>query len=102
MRAKDVVQMATEDPPLREPVAPGHPAIAATIPFSFETELAVTLADVLLRRTMLALEADAGLEIAEPASRIAARSQAWDEERRLAELETFRYEVAKQLPRGMQ
>jgi glycerol-3-phosphate dehydrogenase len=102
MRAKDVVNMATDDPALREPVAPGHPAIAATIPFSFETELAVTLADVLLRRTMLALEADAGLEIAEPASRIAARARGWDEERRLAELETFRYEVAKQLPRGMQ
>jgi glycerol-3-phosphate dehydrogenase len=101
MRAQDVVAMAEADPALREPIAPGHAAIAAVIPFSFEQEFALTLSDVLLRRTMLALEADAGLEIAEPASRIAAASRDWDEQRRVAELEAFRYEIAKQLPRGM-
>lgn len=101
-RARDVVAMAEADPVLREPIAPGHHAIAATIPFSFVKEFAVTLADVLLRRTMLALEADAGLEIAEPASHLAAASQGWDEQRRQAELEDFRYEIAKQLPRGME
>jgi glycerol-3-phosphate dehydrogenase len=102
VRARDVVNMARENETLRGRIIPGHPAIAAAIPFSFQQEFAATLSDVLLRRTMLALDADAGLLIAEAASRIAADACHWDESRRESELALFCDEIAKQLPRGME
>ncbi len=101
MRAQDVVAMAEADESLRAPILEGHPAIAAVIPFSFTKEYAVTLADVMLRRSMLALERDAGLPMVEPASRIAAAAQGWDEARREAEVQAFCDEIGKQLPRAM-
>lgn len=101
MRAREVVAMAEADASLRAPIADGHPAIGAVIPFSFEREHAGTLADVMLRRSMLALERDAGLATIEPASRLAALSQGWDEARREAEIRTFCDEIARQLPRAM-
>lgn len=101
MRAQDVVTLAEETEALRASIVAGHPAIAAVLPFSFTREHAVTLADVMLRRTMLALERDAGLPVVEPASRIAAATQGWDEARREAEVQAFCDEIGKQLPRAM-
>lgn len=100
-RAREIVAMAEHDPSLREPLIAGSPGIAAVIPFSFEREFARTLADVLLRRTMLALDPDAGLDVAEAAARVAAKTQGWDEARRQSELQGFRDEIADQLPRAM-
>lgn len=101
LRARDVMRLAYEEPRLRERIVPSHPAIAAVVPFSFRHEFTTTLADLMLRRTMLALEKDAGLETVKAVSQIAAETRGWDEERRLREVERFRWEIAKQLPRGM-
>ena len=100
-RASEIIAMAEVDASLREPLVEGHPAIAAVIPFAFEQEFARTLADVLLRRTMLALGEDAGLRVAEAAARVAARTQGWDDARTDAELHAFRGEIALQLPKGL-
>lgn len=100
-RSRQILAMAEEDPSLREPLLQGQLAIAAVIPFAFEQEFARTLADVLLRRTMLALGEDAGLGVAEAAARVAARAQGWDDARMDAELHTFRGEIALQLPKGL-
>ena len=100
-RSRQILAMAEDDPSLREPLLQGQPAIAAVIPFAFEQEFARTLADVLLRRTMLALGEDAGLGVAEAAARVAARTQGWDDARTDAELHTFRGEIALQLPKGL-
>jgi glycerol-3-phosphate dehydrogenase len=97
-RARDVVKMAEKDGRQRERIVPDAPAIAAVIPFSFEKEFARNLPDVMLRRTMLALEPDAGLQLVEAASRMAAESQGWDEQRRQAEVQAFRDQIALQLP----
>lgn len=100
-RSRQILAMAEEDPSLREPLLQGQLAIAAVIPFAFEQEFARTLADVLRRRTMLALGEDAGLGVAEAAARVAARAQGWDDARMDAELHTFRGEIALQLPKGL-
>lgn len=100
-RAAQVVAMAADDTALRQPLVPGRPAIGAVIPFAFEQELARTLADTLLRRTMLALGGDAGLEAAGPAAANAAKTQGWDDSRTEAELHAFRGEAALRLPKGL-
>jgi len=100
-RARQLVVLAEEDAALREPLVPGMPGIAAAIPLAFNDEFAKTLADVLLRRTMLALEPDAGLGVAEAAARVASRTQGWDQARTAAELQAFRDEIALQLPKGL-
>lgn len=101
-RARQIVDLAEEDPSLREPLVAGKPGIAAVIPFSFNEEFAQTLSDVLLRRTMLALQEDAGLTVAEPAAEVAARVQGWDEARKAAELQAFYDEIALQLPKRLE
>ncbi|HWV25529.1 MAG TPA: glycerol-3-phosphate dehydrogenase [Thermomicrobiales bacterium] len=100
-RSREIVALAEQDASLRQPLVDGKPGIAAVIPFSFEQEYAKTLADVLLRRTMLALQPDAGLDVVDAAARIAAESQGWDEERMQREIQGFRDEIAEQLPREM-
>jgi glycerol-3-phosphate dehydrogenase len=100
-RAGEIVAMAESDVSLREPLAEGRPGIAAVIPFSFNREYAKTLSDVLLRRTMLALEEDAGLDVAEAAADVAARTQGWDATRKAAELQGFYDEIELQLPKGL-
>lgn len=100
-RASEVVAMAEQKSSLREPLAENSRGIAAMIPFSFEQEYAKTLADVLLRRTMLGLEPDAGMGVVEAAARVAAETQGWDETRLEVELQGFHDEIALQLPRQM-
>lgn len=100
-RARDVVALAEADASLRELLGEGHPAIAAVIPFAFDQEFARAFSDVMLRRTMIALDENAGLDVAEAACAVAQRSQGWDDARAGAELQGFRDEIALQLPREM-
>lgn len=102
VRARDVVALAETNPRYQEPIREGHPAIIAVLPFSIEHEYARTLADVMLRRTMLAMDADAGLPTAEALSHIGQEIYGWTDERREAELAGFHQEISKQLPRGLQ
>jgi glycerol-3-phosphate dehydrogenase len=100
-RAGEIVAMAEGDASLRQPLVEGRPGIAAVIPFSFNQEYAKTLSDVLLRRTMLALEEDAGLDVVEAAADVAARTQGWDTTRKASELRSFYDEIELQLPKGL-
>lgn len=101
VRATDVVALAESNQRYREPIMDGHPAIIAVLPFSMEHEYAADLADVMLRRTMLAMEADAGLAIAEAMSHVAQEIYGWSDDKRLAELAEFHRQLAKQLPKGL-
>lgn len=102
VRARRIVELAEADLSLREPLVAGSPGIAALVPFSFDQEYARTLADVLLRRTMLALEEDAGLSVAAAAAEVAARTQGWDDARKVSELQGFYDEIELQLPKGVE
>ena len=101
VRARDVIALAETNPRYQEPIRQGHPAIVAVVPFSFDHEYARTLADVMMRRTMLSMDADAGLPIAESMSYVAQEIYGWSEEQRAAELADFHAEIAKQLPKLM-
>lgn len=102
VRARDVVALAESNPRYREPIREGHDAIIAVIPFSYEHEYGGTLADVMLRRTMLAMEADAGLAVAESMSHVAQEVYGWSEEQRDSELAEYHRQIGKQLPRGLE
>jgi glycerol-3-phosphate dehydrogenase len=101
IRARDVIALAETNPRYQEPIREGHPAIVAVLPFSMEHEYARTLADVMLRRTMLGMDADAGLPTAEALSHVGQEIYGWSDEQREAELQGFHDEIAKQLARGM-
>ena len=52
-RATAVLDLATEDPKLAQPIVDGYPAIRAEIAYAARFEMAATLDDVLERRTGL-------------------------------------------------
>lgn len=100
-RAWDVVHFAERNPRYQQPIHDGHYAIVAVIPFSFEVEYAQSLADVMLRRTMIAMDADMGRDVAYSAAWVCQELFGWDDARRDAELAEFHTQISKQLPQGM-
>ncbi|MCA9835056.1 MAG: glycerol-3-phosphate dehydrogenase/oxidase [Thermomicrobiales bacterium] len=101
IRARDVIALAETNERYRQPIREGYPAIIAVIPFSFEHEYARTLADVMLRRTMIALDADAGIPVAESMSYVSQELYGWSDEQRDAEYGEFVRQISKQLPRAL-
>jgi len=83
-RAADVAALVGRDSGLAAPLGSGH-AIAAEVVFAFEAELATTLADCLMRRTMLGLGPDLGATVLDEALGVAAGYLGWDAARRATE-----------------
>jgi glycerol-3-phosphate dehydrogenase len=48
--AKDVLKLARENPPLAQPLLPGHPYPKAVVVYTVREEMAMTIEDVLARR----------------------------------------------------
>lgn len=94
-RADDVVRSAVHRPELLEVLDLHTGAIKAEVPFAFEHELAQTLADCLLRRTMIGLNRDAGLNILNEAAEVARRYLLWNDEKCEEEIENYRNYVAR-------
>lgn len=93
-RAIEVAALARSEPALAEAL-PGQPgAIGAEIVFAFESDLAVTLADCLMRRTMLGLAPDLGAAALPAALGIARRHLGWDATRAAEEQAGFERETA--------
>lgn len=70
-------------------------AASAEIVFAFENELAMTLADCFLRRTMIGLNADRGLSEIEAAAQVGRRFLGWSEERAKREVESYKEEISR-------
>jgi glycerol-3-phosphate dehydrogenase len=92
--AHRVLAHAAEDPRLSQPILPGHPDLLAEAPFSARHEQAGSVADVLFRRTRLALLAapqlcDPDSEVPLAVARALAPELGWDEDR--IELEVHRF-----------
>ena len=86
-RAIDIAARVNTDPELGDEICPHSHAIAAEIPFVYQHEMPTTLADVLLRRTMIGLSPDLGRAALTRALPIARRYCGWsgaraDEEER--------------------
>lgn len=100
-RASQVVRLASENAELLKPFSTLTGAIGAEVLFSFESELAATLTDCLMRRTMVGLDAAAGLDAVEGAARIARDYLGWDEERAAREVRDYREYIRRFHPREL-
>jgi glycerol-3-phosphate dehydrogenase len=92
-RAAEVADLVRRDPALGAGICGRSHALAAEIVFSFESEMARTMADCLMRRTMLGLGADLGAAVLPRALAVARSQLGWsaarvDEEARLVAAET--------------
>ena len=100
-RAEAIARRMRTDPELGEVFSPATGAIAAELVHAFEAEAAQTLADALLRRTMVGLGPEAGLDALDGAARIAERWLGWDPERIEDEREGYLAEIARLHPRAL-
>lgn len=89
-RAGQVLETAEGRPELLKTLDAATGAIRAEVIFSFKRELAQTLADCLLRRTMIGMGPEAGLNAVEEAASVARRYLDWSEERALREIAAYR------------
>jgi glycerol-3-phosphate dehydrogenase len=93
--ARGVLALLDARPELAERIVPDLPAIRAQVVYAVRQEMALTLADVLDRRThVLALAADQGLGAAEPVADLMAAELGWAPARRDAEVARYRHIVA--------
>jgi glycerol-3-phosphate dehydrogenase len=91
-RVSQIVELATQEPSLAEPLDGRRTLLAAEIVFNIRHEYARNLVDILHRRTMLGLSPDLGRPYAVAVSRVAAGELNWNEQEtahRLAALDTF-------------
>jgi glycerol-3-phosphate dehydrogenase len=98
-RARSVLAIASECPSLLEPFSPETGAIGAEVIFSFRHELAQTLGDCLLRRTMVGLGPLAGLGADASAARIAQQHLGWSPDRAAQEIAAYRKRIERFHPR---
>ena len=103
VRAPEVLEIADEDPSLKTPLS--SPAtietglIGAEILWGFREELAQTLSDVLLRRSMVGMGPRVGLDVDEAASEVAVKHLHWDSERAEREVKRYRDFVKRYTPK---
>lgn len=89
-RWPEVVRLAVEAPDLGRPLAPGTPVTGAEVAHAVRAEMALTLADVAIRRTALAASGWPGDAAVAAAARVAAREAGWDATRTAREVAALR------------
>jgi glycerol-3-phosphate dehydrogenase len=89
-RASAVVELISDDPSLGEVFDLETGAIAAELVFAFKHELARTLSDCLLRRTMVGLNSSCGLNAVDAAASIARKYLGWSASRADQEAAAYR------------
>jgi glycerol-3-phosphate dehydrogenase len=89
-RFRDVLEIADKHPELRKRVARDSPVIGAELVLAVRSEMAVTLADAMVRRTPLGALGYPGDEVAARAAEIVGVELRWSEERRRSEIERCR------------
>lgn len=99
-RASEIVALAADDPELSEPLDPVSGAIGAEIAWAVRREGARTLADILLRRTMVGLNPDLGLGAVESAADVARHALGWDDAMVAAEIAAYRNAVQRFRPQA--
>ena len=89
-RAKEILELMNTNERLAQPLNRSGDAVAAEVVFSFSREYASTLADCLLRRTMLGLTADQAIGVDERAAKVAREFLGWSDERAKQEVKNYR------------
>ena len=89
-RGNEILKLAADDQSLGEVFDHETGAIAAEVVYSFRHEFAHTLADCLLRRTMVGLNSSLGVGADEAAAQIAQWHLGWSEDRAHDEVRSYR------------
>jgi glycerol-3-phosphate dehydrogenase len=92
-RAREIAALAAADPSLAAPLCSHHRGVAAEIAHAVQSEWAMTIGDVLLRRTAIGLSQCQGLDCVDAVAELIGRLLGWDTERRRAEVEGYRREI---------
>jgi glycerol-3-phosphate dehydrogenase len=92
-----VLELAKKLPDGTEPLCPSNPEIVAQLHHAVSDELAVSLQDVLLRRTGIGQSHCQGLDCAESIGARMAELLGWSARRLDAELDAYRQHVARSL-----
>jgi glycerol-3-phosphate dehydrogenase len=90
--ARNVLQIAREDPKLARPIAAGRPDLLAEVALAARKEQARSVADILLRRTRLAILAAPELRTAKavrPVADVLGAELGWSRRRRSQEAEAW-------------
>ncbi|MGY8826745.1 MAG: glycerol-3-phosphate dehydrogenase [Candidatus Latescibacterota bacterium] len=95
VRSAAIAERVRVDAALVEPFCHHSGAIAAELLLAFEDEMAETLTDVLLRRTLVGLGPRLGLDAVDNAAGVAQRYLGWDDERVADEVERYRRYVER-------
>ncbi len=89
VRSTEVLNLAKADPNLTGKFDLETGAIAAEIVFAFRDEMAETICDCLLRRTMVGLNSSVGLNSVEDAAQVARNYLGWNEDRASHEVASY-------------
>jgi len=106
-RAPEVLAEAGDDASLKLPLAAPSVSVetgllGAEVLYAFRHELAETLADVLLRRTMVGLGPKVGLDVDRAAAQVAVEHLGWTEEKAQSEVAAYRDYVSRYKPKDLQ
>ena len=89
-----VLNLAQSNPDLARPIVAGHPAIRAQLVHAIRREMAITLSDLLMRRTRLFYEVIGhAVPEAPEVVELAAQELGWDAGRKASELAAYLQEI---------
>jgi glycerol-3-phosphate dehydrogenase len=92
-RAREIAVLAAGDPSLARPLCPHHQGVAAEVTHAVRNEWAMTIGDVMLRRTALGLGRCQGLDCLDAVAEMMGRLLGWDAERRKNEVDAYCREI---------
>jgi glycerol-3-phosphate dehydrogenase len=96
--ANTVLDLVNEDKSLRERLIPDLPYLHAEVVYACRAEMAMTLEDVLARRTRIILEdGTRGMGIAPAVAALMARELGWSNDQTHSQVEQYRALVGHQL-----
>ena len=98
-RATLISSLIDDDPELAGEIDDETRAVAAEVVHAFKNEMAMTLSDCLLRRTMVGLNSRCGLNAVEAAADVGRRYLGWTDDRCAREIEDYRKVVQATLKR---
>ncbi len=99
--APQLLQILDEDAAMRRPLCEAGPMLAGEVAYAARHEQALTLGDVLLRRTCAGLSADRGANVVPAVADLLARELGWSLAAKDAALAAYAAEVDLVLPRAV-
>lgn len=97
-RTAAILELVRLDPMLLQIIDQESGAIAGEVVFAFESELAQTLSDCLLRRMMVGWNSKCGLNAIEAAVEVARKHLAWSEQRLREEVSIYQKSIERFRP----